>query len=241
MTQQLDLIVVLPAYRESLTIAQAVNRLMGVLSASQLTFQINVVLDGPDPAIVQALVSVSDPRVLQFQLPKNLGKGAALRHGAEFGESRYIAFLDADLDIHPEAVITGFSNLESESLGRIGVAYGCKLHPKSKVSYPFIRRVLSSQYRRLIHILFRMDIEDTQTGIKVFRTQALRGALTKSVENRFLFDIEIFKLLADNGWSATPIPVVLDYQFSSTIGVISVAQMVVQTIKLRIRMFLNTK
>jgi hypothetical protein len=86
-----------------------------------------------------------------------------------------------------------------------------------------------------------MDIEDTQTGIKVFRTQALRDALTKSVENRFLFDIEIFKLLADNGWSATPIPVVLDYQFSSTIGAISVAQMVVQTIKLRIRMFLNTK
>jgi glycosyltransferase involved in cell wall biosynthesis len=232
---------VLPAYKESLTIVQAVNRLIEILSASQLVFQINVVLDGPDPAIVQALASVSDPRVFQFQLPKNLGKGAALRHGAEFGESRYIAFLDADLDIHPEAVITGFSNLESEPLGRIGVAYGCKLHPKSKVSYPFIRRVLSSQYRRLIRILFRMDIEDTQTGIKVFRTQALRGALTKSVENRFLFDIEIFKLLADNGWSATPIPVVLDYQFSSTIGAISVAQMVVQTIKLRIRMFLNTK
>jgi glycosyltransferase involved in cell wall biosynthesis len=241
MIQQLDIIVVLPAYRESLTIVQAVNRLIEILSASQLVFQINVVLDGPDPAIVQALASVSDPRVFQFQLPKNLGKGAALRHGAEFGESRYIAFLDADLDIHPEAVITGFSNLESEPLGRIGVAYGCKLHPKSKVSYPFIRRVLSSQYRRLIRILFRMDIEDTQTGIKVFRTQALRGALTKSVENRFLFDIEIFKLLADNGWSATPIPVVLDYQFSSTIGAISVAQMVVQTIKLRIRMFLNTK
>jgi glycosyltransferase involved in cell wall biosynthesis len=241
MIQQLDIIVVLPAYRESLTIVQAVNRLIEILSASQLVFQINVVLDGPDPAIVQALASVSDPRVFQFQLPKNLGKGAALRHGAEFGESRYIAFLDADLDIHPEAVITGFSNLESEPLGRIGVAYGCKLHPKSKVSYPFIRRVLSSQYRRLIRILFRMDIEDTQTGIKVFRTQALRGALTKSVENRFLFDIEIFKLLADNGWSATPIPVVLDYQFSSTIGAISVAQMVMQTIKLRIRMFLNTK
>lgn len=241
MNQQLDIIVVLPAYKESLTIVQAVNRLIEILSASQLVFQINVVLDGPDPAIVQALASVSDPRVFQFQLPKNLGKGAALRHGAEFGESRYIAFLDADLDIHPEAVITGFSNLESEPLGRIGVAYGCKLHPKSKVSYPFIRRVLSSQYRRLIRILFRMDIEDTQTGIKVFRTQALRDALTKSVENRFLFDIEIFKLLADNGWSATPIPVVLDYQFSSTIGAISVAQMVVQTIKLRIRMFLNTK
>lgn len=241
MTQQLDLIVVLPAYKESLTIAQAVNRLVGILSASQLTFQINVVLDGPDPDIVQALVSVSDPRVLQFQLPKNFGKGAALRHGAHFGDSRYIAFLDADLDIHPEAVITGFDILESELLGRIGVAYGCKLHPKSKVTYPFIRRILSSQYRRLIRILFRMDIEDTQTGVKVFRTQALRGVLTKSVENRFLFDIEIFKLLADDGWNATPIPVVLDYQFSSTIGAISVAQMVAQTIRLRIRMSLNTK
>lgn len=229
---QLLLEVILPAYNKGETIVATVIRLRHFLNELDIDFQIHIVIDGPDEYTENALKPFVDSRMRISVFPKNMGKGSALRYGVKQSNSKYIAFLDADLDIHPNSIGVGLTCLEQSKDGNLVCAYGSKVHIDSKVEYPWFRRLSSSTYRLLVSVLFGINVKDTQTGLKVFDGKAIREVIDQSVEQRFLFDLEIFWLLSRNGYWFVQIPIDLDYQFTSTIGVSTISLMIRETFNL---------
>ena len=69
-------------------------------------------------------------------------------------------------------------------------------------------------------------------GDKSTFAKAIQEIIDQSAEQRFLFDLEIFSLLSKKGYFFVPIPVALDYQYSSTIGVSATYSMIVGTVRL---------
>ena len=84
--------------------------------------------------------------------------------------------------------------------------------------------------------MFGLNIEDTQTGVKVFRYESLKTAIDFSEENRFLFDVELMAIYKSLQYKMIPMPVTLTYQYSSSINFVIAGAMIRDTIRLAWRL-----
>jgi glycosyltransferase involved in cell wall biosynthesis len=182
--------VVVPAYNEAAHIVETLREVVRALEAEGATFEVIVVDDGsPDRTYREALKFVSPPgRVRVVYYDDNLGKGNALTCGTWFARGDYIVFLDADLDLHPSQLPVLFAIMKRTGAD---VVIGSKRHRDSVVEYPFIRRAYSVVYYSLVRLMFGLPIEDSQTGLKVFRAEVLQRVLPRILVKRFAFDIEV--------------------------------------------------
>ncbi len=227
-----DLEVVVPAFNKADEIALALQRICDILRSNEMAFRVHVVFDGPDPIAVERTVEADMIEVSIHQLPKQSGKGYAIRYGFDQTVSECVAYIDGDLDLDPISLFEGYRILHKSTDSRLACVYGSKFHEGSTVSYPLNRRLLSFGYRAFIRFLFGLRIDDTQTGLKLYKRAALFEALKNSKEDRFLFDLEIFILLKKNACNFRAIPVNLKYNYSSTIGLSSIFVMFRDTMKL---------
>ncbi len=206
----------MPAYREAATIAEALRGLVRVLDDEGFAFEIIVVSDGNSDGTEVRAAEVGDPRIRVEHYGDNRGKGFAIRHGAALAAAPLVAFIDADLDIHPGS-LPPLVHLVTAS-GADGVV-ASKLHPESNVRYPLFRRLQSAVLRRMIRALFDLSTTDTQTGLKVFRADLLDRCLPRVTSVGFAFDLELLVLAHDTGHVVLEGPIQLDFRFSSTTGV----------------------
>ena len=227
-----DLEVVVPAFNKADEIAAALARICDTLRSNGLAFRVHVVFDGPDPIAVGRVVEADMLEVSIHQLPIQSGKGSAVRYGFVQTISEFVAYIDGDLDLDPISLFEGYKVLLKSTDRRLACVYGSKFHEGSTVNYPLIRRSLSLGYRAFIRVLFGFGIDDTQTGLKLYKRAALLDALKNSQEDRFLFDLEIFVLLKKSGCNFVSIPVNLQYNYTSTIGLSSIRVMFRDTMKL---------
>ncbi|HET9442025.1 MAG TPA: hypothetical protein VFO65_01810, partial [Acidimicrobiales bacterium] len=114
---------------------------------------------------------------------------------------------------------------------------GSKRHPMSLVDYPPVRRLYSWGYQRLVHVLFRLNVRDTQTGLKLARRDVLAAALPRMLEKRFAFDLELLVVAAHLGYGRFfEAPVLIRRQFSSTVSLRAVRGMLVDTLAIFYRL-----
>lgn len=136
--------------------------------------------------------------------PFNEGKGAAIKTGLKYAKGEYIAIMDADLQIDPDDLTTFFNIME---LYGADAVIGNKRHPYSVVHYSPLRWVVSNSYNALCRLLFGIQLRDTQTGLKLFRREALKKVMDKVMVKRFAFDIELIIALRDNSFRVADAPV----------------------------------
>jgi len=231
------LALVIPTFDEGDEARLAIRRVIESLSDGGVTnFKLFIVVDGPNLETELATRQIQDPRVVIQVLPENMGKGHAVRIGLGSIEAQFVGYLDGDLDISPRAIHLALNVLQEDSQELVGAVYGSKLHEDSIVEYPFRRRALSRGYRILARRLFGLSVEDTQTGIKIFRHRAVSDLVPQLRENGFLLDIELLARLQKAGWNLTPIPVQIDYNYSSSIGLGTIFRMSVESIRLARRL-----
>lgn len=234
----LDLTVVIPFYNPGRAVRDTVESVIVQLRASDVSFEVIAVSDGCTDDSLLWLDQVRDPSLSVIALPCNEGKGAALRVGLQRGRGRYLGFIDADGDIDPQLWQPFIALMR---LYEPDVVLGSKRHPLSEVDYPPVRRCLSWGYQQVIRVLFRLNIRDTQTGIKLVRREVLAAVLPRLVERRFSFDLELLAVARRLGFTRLfEAPIRLRHRrFTSTIGWTAVRRMAVDTllvfVRLRIR------
>jgi hypothetical protein len=91
------------------------------------------------------------------------------------------------------------------------IVIGSKLHKDSELNYPLSRRIMSYGYYLLLHILFHLDIKDTQTGIKLFRAELIQPIAADLETNGYAFDIELLVRAVQYGLQIIELPVRLNY------------------------------
>lgn len=125
------------------------------------------------------------------------GKGWAIRQALSQAQGRYIAFLDGDGEIPIRMLSRLLPFLEDYD-----VAVGSK-----KITHSPLRRKIMTRVTRLwFKFLFGVKV-DTQTGIKLFRREALEALDNCWESNGFIFDVEILANLQRRGFKLIEAPI----------------------------------
>lgn len=214
--QTLDLTMVVPFYNPGPGFVSNVIELAATLEEANLSYEIIAVSDGSTDNSAEALESLRHQHVRLVRQPRNAGKGQALRVGLAMGRGQYLGFIDADGDIAPEVLA---SYLVLMRTYQPDIIFGSKRHPMSQVDYPVLRRLYSFGYQQIIRWLFRVDVRDTQVGLKLVRRDVLAAVLPRMLEKRFAFDLELFVVSRHVGFRRVfEAPVVIKHGFTSTVS-----------------------
>lgn len=203
--------VVVPAYNEGRNIYRNIVEFTETFARLQLDYELIIVDDGSGDDTYQEASKAASERVKVLHYPENRGKGYALKYGVAHATGELVTFLDADMDIHPAQTSVLLEYIEGND-----IVIGCKRHPLSRVKYPLTRRFLSACYHLMVRLLFRLRLSDTQTGIKLFRREALAAALPKVTVNGYAFDLDLLVNANNMGFRIAEAPIVLDYQFNGS-------------------------
>jgi glycosyltransferase involved in cell wall biosynthesis len=176
--------------------------------------QIVVVDDGSDDNTYhEALRSAAAlPRTLVVKHERNRGKGAALQTGSARAEGSTVVFLDGDLDL-PPAQVPGL--LEAFADHRADVLVGTKRRGMSDGRYPWKRRVLSRLFSLVTRVFFRLPVDETQTGLKIFDRRVLEKVFAQQEVFGYAFDLELLVRAHRAGFQIMQTPVELRVGASS--------------------------
>ncbi len=107
--------------------------------------------------------------------------------------------------------------LEVARRDNLDFAIGSKRHPDSVVHYPRSRRIASWCYQQLNRLLFRLDVRDTQVGLKVFHRRVVDEVVPLLLVKQFAFDLELLAVASALGFKRVrEMPVRLEYRFSGS-------------------------
>ncbi len=207
--------VVVPAFHEErrigVTVAALHEELADIAASEPGGLEVIVVDDGSGDGTADAAIDAGAEQVVV--LPRNRGKGAAVRAGVLASRGRTVAFTDADLAYHPSHLRTFLAAIESG----VDAAIGDRRHADSRVARASgLRAVGSRVVNRLSAMVLLDEPIDTQCGLKAFRGDVARTIFDATIIDGFAFDIEVLHLLARGGRTVEQLPVRLDETGSST-------------------------
>ena len=208
--KKITLSVVMPAYNEEQHIKENLLETSRILGTFLHRYEIIAVNDGSTDSTAQLIreAAMEDPHIIDAGYEENQGKGHAITTGISRAAGTYIAFLDSDLELSPSLLKPFMKQMKSTDSD---IVIGSKLHPESKLDYPPMRRFMSYSYYVMLKMLFHLGIHDTQTGIKLFRSEVIKPIAENLSVSGYAFDIEILVAAHRQGYTISEAPIVLNY------------------------------
>ena len=209
--------VVMPAYNEGEHIYENLHIVSEILSGFIKDYEIVAVNDGSTDNTRAEIFrcAKSDAHICLVSYKKNRGKGNAIKCGVEKASGDYIAFLDSDLDLPAEQLKEYVIALIQD---KADVVIASKMHKDSKIEYPAVRKVISFGYYCMLRVLFHLKVKDTQTGLKVFKAEALKSIIPLIKTQGFAYDIEILVALNCRKYRIMEMPVKLVFRRGKGMG-----------------------
>ena len=189
----------MPAYNEEALIYNSIMQTLSIVEQFAPDLEIIAVNDGSKDKTKQ-------------EIERAIRDDAKQPHpvvpGMRVSEGNYIAFVDADLELNP-AQLEGYLKKMQESGS--DVVIGCKFHKDSELHYPFVRKVISLGYYMMLLVLFHLNVRDTQTGLKVFKAEAVKPVAHLVRTSGFAYDIELLVAVHRRGFKIEQMPVKVVY------------------------------
>jgi len=167
----LKLSVVIPAFNEERTLGQVIARVREV-EIAPVEREIIVVDDGSTDGTAALAEKMAGADLRLIRMPRNSGKGAALRRGFEEATGDYILVQDADMEYEPGDYP---KLLEPILRGEADAVYGSRIrgaNTKSYFSFYWGGRALTFVF----NILYGKRLTDLTTCYKLFRRDDALGA-----------------------------------------------------------------
>ncbi len=195
--------IVIPVYNEENTIEQILHLVNNAPLPQGMEKEIIVVNDGSGDKSGEIIRKVSTKiRLTYIELPKNMGKGAALQAGFEKTTGDIIIIQDADLEYDPRdypALLTPIIE------GRADVVYGSRfLGGPHRVLF-FWHYVGNKILTTLSNMLTDLNLSDMETCYKVFRKNLIKGVKLKS--KRFEIEPELTAYFAKSKARIYEVPI----------------------------------
>lgn len=183
----------MPVYNEQATLRPVVERVLSI----GMDLELLCVDDGSTDGSREILGDLEKrhPPMRVFLQPRNMGKGAALRHGIQAATGEYVIIQDADLEYDPSEYPRLLEPLES---GQADVVYGSRFLSgrPHRVLY-FWHSVGNKILTLLSNMITNLNMTDMETCYKVFRREVIQAIPIE--ENRFGFEPEITVKIAKRG------------------------------------------
>jgi dolichyl-phosphate beta-glucosyltransferase len=189
-----DLTIVIPAFNEERRLPPTLIDVIDYFDKTGMEYEVIVVDDGSSdktPDVVRKFERVR-ACVKLIQLPRNYGKGHAVRLGVLNSRGRRILFADADGATPIEEV----SRLSKELDSGADIAIGSRAlsSTETKVQTSAHRRYLGRIFNWCVNRILLPDIADTQCGFKMFSRASALFLFKNQRSDRFSFDVEILFL-----------------------------------------------
>ena len=203
----MNLSLVLPAFDAAPFIGASVATLLAFLrdrSARLGSFEILVVDDGSRDRTSE-IVARAGAEVSCLRLPRNLGKGAAVRHGMLAARGTQRIFVDCDLPYALDAI----ESIDAELRAGADVCIGDRGLPDSSFQNErsCLRRLGSAGFTVLVSRILLPGFRDTQCGIKGLRGEVADRLFPRCTIDGFAFDVELLYLARQDGLRISRIPV----------------------------------
>ena len=208
-SEQLQLSIIIPAYKEANKIERDIEAAAHFLKTQAQAAEIIVVDDGsPDEttAVVQSLQK-DFPQLQVLRYESNRGKGYALRYGIIHSRGEKVMFADAGLCIPYEIALIALTMLD---LKMCEIAHGSRrMRGSVRQQQPLYRRIGSKVYSFVIHTLMGVPlyISDTQCGFKLYQGDIARQLYGEAFTDGFMIDIEIILRALASGYVILEFPV----------------------------------
>jgi dolichol-phosphate mannosyltransferase len=194
--------IVIPAYNEERFIGTLLERIRAVdLSVVGLTKEIIVVDDGSRDRTVEIASAFPDVRV--HRMPRNGGKGQAVRAGIGLATGEYLIIQDADLEYDPQDYILMIRALQAN---RGDIVYGSRYLGRGRHENQSLAAYLGGRSLSLVALLFTGTyLTDTVTAYKLFRRRDLASVTFET--SGFELDHEITARLLARGLRIVEVPI----------------------------------
>lgn len=232
-----SLSIVIPAYNEAERLPQSLESIRAWMDSAGVDVEVIVVDDGSRDGTAEVVrrVAAVDPRVRLHALPRNCGKGAAVRVGALAATKTWVLICDADLstpidDVRRLIVAAGSSGA--------ALAIGSRDVPDSDIEehQPWYREAMGRTFNRVVQVLAVPGIHDTQCGFKLVRRDAAQAIFSRAVVDGFAFDVEMLVLARRLGFAVTEVGVRWRNDARSKVDPLRDAtRMFVDVVKIRLR------
>jgi len=195
---------VIPAWNEEGRLGQTLERYCPSFKKWGTNFEIIVVTDGSTDRTVEIAGRYSSQGVRVISCSDRLGKGGAIIRGLEVARFDWSGFVDADGPVPPEDVLMLLNYLSE---------YDCAIASRflnpNEISEgrTFARSILSRLWNLIVSSILFLDIRDTQCGVKLFRTSAVRQVLPSVALTNWAFDASLLFHLKQAGCRILEVPV----------------------------------
>lgn len=198
---------VIPAYNEEKRILPTLLSIQEYLQGRGYTFEVIVVDDGSqdDTARLVRELGRRFTTIKLIRLPRNMGKGAAVRTGMRNATGHFLMYNDADgatsiLEI--ERLLAAMDRGADVAIGSRAL-YSTETHVERKLS----RAVSGRVFAFLVNMLVVPGIADTQCGFKMFRRPVAQRIFELQQLDGFAFDVEVLRLASVLGYDIVEVPV----------------------------------
>jgi dolichyl-phosphate beta-glucosyltransferase len=199
-----EISIVIPAYNEEQRIEKSLVSAVDYLNKESYDYEILVVDDGSSDRTVDIAENFGD-NVRLLRLPRNMGKGAAVRTGMMAANGRYRIFTDADFSTPIYEIKKVMKHLTDGA----DVCIGSRaLNPDMiRRHQPFYREFMGKTFNKIVQKLLFKGIKDTQCGFKGFTEEAAQSIFPEAKIDGFSFDVEILYLANRKGLVIEQVPV----------------------------------
>ena len=182
--------VVIPAYNEEHRLAGTLRACIAYLEKQDYTSEIILADDGSRDATVDIAHSFDSswPSLRVLRLPKNQGKGAALRTGCLAAEGERVMFMDADHSTKIDEIEGFLPHLDQG----YDMVVGVRTFQEGESR---LRRIVGLGFLIFAHLfVFRKSVVDSQCGFKCFTRETAQQIFSRCRTNGGTIDVEIFYL-----------------------------------------------
>lgn len=183
------LCLVVPAYNEEQRLPASLEAIRRHFEADARTVEVMVVDDGSTDGTADVVRerAAQWPSLRLLPLPRNRGKGAAVRTGILASRGEHVAFADADLSAPIGQLSALLCDLSGSEVAIVSRALpGARLVRRQSP----VREAAGKTYAVLAQALLLRGVPDAHCGLKAYRGDVARSVFDRVSEDGVLFDIE---------------------------------------------------
>jgi len=201
--------IIIPAYNEAERILPYLTSITTYLRRRDHSCEVLVVDDGSrdQTASLVEKVGTENPAVQLLRLPRNRGKGCAVRAGMQQARGRLRLMADAD----GATPIVELERLEAALREGADLAIGSRLlasrDPRYTVKTRWHRSELGNLFNWMVQRLGIRGIADTQCGFKLFTQAAAEDLFSVACIDGYGFDLELLYVAQRRGYRIAEVPI----------------------------------